>query len=679
MFLKNAWYVAAWDTEVKPEVLFSRKILGDQVLLYRGEDGKAVALEDRCCHRLAPLSHGQREGNCVRCMYHGLVFDPSGRCVEVPGQDRINDKLRVRSFPVVERDHLVWIWMGDADKADPAQIHDAHWHNEESEWKAGRGGYIHYQSASQLIADNLLDFSHLAFVHQNSIGTRKQAEVKPKIERLDNGVRITYITLETPIAPFARALSTLPDVTDRYQVYSWHIKGNYFAQDSVIAPPGEGQDTTNPRALRLHAMIALTPETESTCHYFWSSAHNDFNSELPDITEKLVAHTGAAFQEDRDIIEAQQRVMNDSPGVAMVSIPADAALLQVRWMLDKLLADEATTSGLRAPRLSDIVTEAKTPAGLIAVRVDNLRLAARDVMAVRLSPLGAEVLPSFAPGAHVDLHLPNGLVRQYSLLDDGPVDGRYRLGIGLARDSRGGSAFVHRDLREGDIVHVSAPRNLFALHPAAPHVLLVAGGIGITPILSMAKRCAAERKPWRLLYCVASRERAAFLQELAELTGGEVRLHVDDEAGAPADLAAWVRGLGHEEHLYCCGPGAMMTRVRDSADAAALARLHFEWFAPPPDDRASRTEDRSFDVVLRSSGRTVHVPVGRSVLEALEEAGETVPFGCREGMCGSCVVGVHAGDIDHRDMVLSAADQAEGRQMAICVSRARSAMVELDI
>lgn len=341
MFLKNAWYVAAWDTEINKDALFTRKILGLQILLYRDDAGSAVALEDRCCHRLAPLSHGQREGSCVRCMYHGLVFDSSGHCVEVPGQERINDQLRVRNFPLVERDHLLWIWMGDANSADPSQIHDAHWHNASSDWKAGRGGYIHYKSGAQLIADNLLDFSHLAFVHQNTIGTRKQAEVRPQVQRLENAVRITYITRDTPIAPFARALSKLPDVTDRFQTYTWNIKGCYFAQDSVITSPGEGADTTNPLALRLHAMIALTPETENTCHYFWSSAHSDFNPDLPSITDKLIAHTGAAFQEDREIIEAQQRSIDSSPDVAMIAIPADAALLQVRWMLDKLLAEEA--------------------------------------------------------------------------------------------------------------------------------------------------------------------------------------------------------------------------------------------------------------------------------------------------------------------------------------------------
>lgn len=344
MILNNTWYVAAWDTELRTDNLLARRILGTAVLLFRGDDGRVAALEDRCCHRLAPLSKGQREGNCVRCMYHGLVFDAQGRCVEVPGQDRISDKLRVRSFPTVERDHLIWIWMGDPALADAAQIHDSSWHNAGAQqWTGSRGGYIHYRAGAQLVADNLLDFSHLSFVHSTTIGTRAQASVKPVVERLENAVRISYVTFNSPIPPFARALSRLPDQTDRFQFYTWHVKGNFFAQDSVIAPVGEGRDTANPDAVRLRTMIAVTPETENTCHYFWSSSRTDFNPDLPDISSQLVTHVSGAFDEDREIIEAQQRVIDEDPGQPMVAIPADAALQQVRWMLGKLVAAEAAT------------------------------------------------------------------------------------------------------------------------------------------------------------------------------------------------------------------------------------------------------------------------------------------------------------------------------------------------
>lgn len=341
MFLNNAWYVAAWDTEVGVDTLLARQLLGLKVVLYRGDDGIVAALEDRCCHRWAPLSQGQREGNCIRCMYHGLMFDASGKCVEIPGQDRISERMAVRSFPVAEKDHLIWIWMGDPSLADASQIHNASFHNAgQQDWWPTRGGYIHYKAAAELIADNLLDFSHLAFVHNRTIGTRAQAEVRPEVERLENAVRINYVTRGGPTPPFAREVGRLPETTDRFQNYTWHVKGFFFAQDSVIAPPGDGRDTTNPFAIRLRTIIAVTPETDASAHYFWSSTRNDFNPDVPDITGKVVAQVARAFQEDREIIEAQQQVITQNPGAAMLGIAADAALQQARRMLDALVAKQ---------------------------------------------------------------------------------------------------------------------------------------------------------------------------------------------------------------------------------------------------------------------------------------------------------------------------------------------------
>ncbi|MGA2550274.1 MAG: aromatic ring-hydroxylating dioxygenase subunit alpha [Burkholderiaceae bacterium] len=339
MFLKNTWYVAAWDSEVAGEQLLARRLLGQPIVFFRGTDGTVAALEDRCCHRLAPLSHGQLEGNCLRCMYHGLVFDRAGRCVEVPGQDRISEKLRVRSYPVIERDHLVWIWMGDPARADVSQVYDSHWHDTQG-WQAERGGYIHYDANAELIVDNLLDFSHLAFVHNKTIGTRKQGGVKPEVDALEQGVRVRFTTLKGAAPPFARQLSRLPETVDRFNYYTWSIPGNYFAQDSVIAPEGDGYESQSPRTMKLHTFIALTPETQTSTHYFWSTAHNEFESDAPDVTRKLTLQVAAAFDEDRIIIEAQQRSILEADGQPMIAIPADATLLRVRRRLADMLAEE---------------------------------------------------------------------------------------------------------------------------------------------------------------------------------------------------------------------------------------------------------------------------------------------------------------------------------------------------
>ena len=168
MFLKNCWYVAAWDHELIDGKLLPRTLLEERVLLYKGESGKVVALKDRCCHRGAPLSLGRLEGDCVRCMYHGLKFDATGKCIQIPGQDHIPAKLGVRSYPVVERDHLIWIWMGDPELANEDDILDFPYLRE-PQWK-GIPGYLHYDANYLLIVDNLSDFAHLAFVHTKTLG-----------------------------------------------------------------------------------------------------------------------------------------------------------------------------------------------------------------------------------------------------------------------------------------------------------------------------------------------------------------------------------------------------------------------------------------------------------------------------------------------------------------------------
>lgn len=348
MFLKNAWYVAGWDREVPPGGLLARRLFGIDVVLYRGDDGRAVALEDRCCHRWAPLSHGQVEGNCLRCMYHGLVFDPSGRCVEIPGQERISPKSRVRRFALVERDHLLWIWMGDAELADARGIHDTHWHDCEG-WSAERGGSMHFSANHLLIVDNLLDFSHLAFVHNRSIGSRKQGSVKPQVEYRDEVIEVKFTTLNSPPPPFARQLSCLPELVDRFNYYTWDVRSHYFAQDSVIAPPGDGYETSSELAMKLHTFIALTPESETSTHYFWSTAHNHFRSPVEDLTRQLTRQVAQAFEEDRSIIEAQQRQMNRGVGAEMVAIAADATLLRARRMLQDLVQREASMSAAPNP------------------------------------------------------------------------------------------------------------------------------------------------------------------------------------------------------------------------------------------------------------------------------------------------------------------------------------------
>ncbi|MGB3436155.1 PDR/VanB family oxidoreductase [Achromobacter sp.] len=294
------------------------------------------------------------------------------------------------------------------------------------------------------------------------------------------------------------------------------------------------------------------------------------------------------------------------------------------------------------------------------------------------SPDGA-MLPAFEAGAHVDVALGNGLLRQYSLCGDPAELGVYRLGVGLAANSRGGSRYVHEQLREGDLVDIGEPRQLFGLHAQAACHVFIAGGIGITPILSMIHACEKRGEPWRLLYCARDRDAAAYLPELA-VHGERVHLHVDSErGGARCDLDRYLSerqaaGL----HVYCCGPGPLMDAVAAACERGGIlpARVHFERFAAaaPPVAEAAAT----FKIRLARSGGCHEVPADKSVLDVLEAAGVAWPHSCREGLCRSCEAGVLSGEVEHRDYVLSDEERAANRSMMVCVSRGCGTL-ELDV
>jgi vanillate O-demethylase monooxygenase subunit len=339
MFIKNIWYVAAWDNEVTKEGLFARTIIGVPVLMYRKEDGEIIALEDRCCHRGAPLSVGRREGDCVRCMYHGLKFDETGQCIEAPGQKRIPIQAKVRTFPVVQRHRWVWIWMGDPAKADPALIPDTQW-IDHPEWRS-LDGYIHYDVNYLLICDNLLDFSHLPFVHPTTLGgSTDYAANLPKVERLDNGVRITRWAMAIDPPPFAKAVKEWGGKVDRWNIYNFTVPATLL-MDSGMAPAGQGAAEGNREgAIEFRGCQAITPETENSAHYFFAHPHN-FSIDKPEVTRSVHQSVVSAFEEDRDIITAQQQSLALAPDFKMMAFGIDAALNQFRWIVSRRLEQEA--------------------------------------------------------------------------------------------------------------------------------------------------------------------------------------------------------------------------------------------------------------------------------------------------------------------------------------------------
>jgi vanillate O-demethylase ferredoxin subunit len=316
-------------------------------------------------------------------------------------------------------------------------------------------------------------------------------------------------------------------------------------------------------------------------------------------------------------------------------------------------------------------------AQLLTVQVADVRAEACDVMTLELRAAGGEQLPAFDPGAHIDVHLPNGLLRQYSLTNDWRERDRYVIGVGRAADSRGGSACVHGSVRAGMQLKISTPKNNFPIDPAGERFLFIAGGIGITPIMAMIRWCVAQAKPWRLIYAVRSRQRAAFYEQLRTLSTESAQFHFDDERGEVLDVAQAVSSWASGERIYCCGPTPLMEAVRSAAEHLPSGTVRFEFFTAPEPDPDLASE--SFSVRLERRGAEFVVPADKSILEVLEENGIEVPFSCREGLCGTCVTPVCSGEPDHRDYVLTDEERASGKLMTICCSRSKSPSLTLDL
>ncbi len=330
-------------------------------------------------------------------------------------------------------------------------------------------------------------------------------------------------------------------------------------------------------------------------------------------------------------------------------------------------------------------------AGMLALRVHAVRAEARDVLSIELRDAAGGPLPPFAPGAHLEITLPTGigtggqpaLVRHYSLCNSAAETDRYVVAVGLAATSRGGSRAVHEELRVGQVLQVRPPRNHFALASGAAHYRFIAGGIGITPILCMLRWCEAHGQPWSLLYCTRSRVRTAFYEELRD-QGAKVQFHFDDEAnGQRVDLMQALVPAADGEHIYCCGPAPLMRAVQSATTQRAPGTVHFEWFSAGEPAAAAQeapaSAERGFEIILASSGQRLQVPPDQSILDTLERHGLGVPFACREGLCRTCETGLCSGEADHRDLVLSDAERAAQNTLLPCVSRAKSAVLELDL
>lgn len=318
------------------------------------------------------------------------------------------------------------------------------------------------------------------------------------------------------------------------------------------------------------------------------------------------------------------------------------------------------------PQTGDLVT--------LRLRIRSAVWEAPNILSYELRSEDGGELPPFTAGAHIDLTLPNGLVRSYSLLNSQAERHRYVIAVQKDRASRGGSKWVHENLRVGDVLPVSAPRNNFALDESAEKSIFIAGGIGITPILSMIGRLTAIGREWRLFYCTRTRAGTPFLSVLQTMP--QVRLNFDEEPGGTMlDLEAVVRSVPSGGHLYCCGPTPMLEAFERVTRDLARECVHVEYFTAvePP------AKEGGFKVVLAKSGREFMVPAGKTILDTLRDNGFELQFSCTEGICGTCETRVLEGIPDHRDRILTDAERAANEKMMICCSGSRSEKLVLDL
>lgn len=346
-FVENMWYAAAWEYEVaEADNKLARTICEIPLVFFKGESGNYIALDNRCCHRAAPLSTGRVEGDCIRCMYHGLLYNDAGEVIEIPGQEHISKSLKVRSYKVVSKGSMIWIWMGDPALANTDDIYDFPPLSEPQNWRGfGKESYLHYDANWLLIVDNLADFSHVAFVHTNTLGGSEAyaySTLAEKIEKDDDGFSMERWHRDSAVPPFHKKVlpqSEQSKNVDRANIIQMRLPG-VFLMETLFAPVGwdvDKNDRTNVREYRNCQF--MTPETRNTTHFFWNYLHN-FEMDNSKISESLKESLLEGFMEDKVFIEDQQKLLEKSPDFVPRAIAADEAFTHFRTKWKQRLKQE---------------------------------------------------------------------------------------------------------------------------------------------------------------------------------------------------------------------------------------------------------------------------------------------------------------------------------------------------
>jgi ferredoxin-NADP reductase/phenylpropionate dioxygenase-like ring-hydroxylating dioxygenase large terminal subunit len=639
------------------------KLMGIDIVLFLDETGAPRALRDRCCHRTAKLSKGWCENGKIVCGYHGWTYDgATGKLVRVPqfdGTQALPD-LGVDAYWCMERYGYAWVSLEEPleDLFDIPEDRDPG-------FRRIFQFYETWKTAPMRMMENSFDNAHFSFVHKTTFGDA--AAPRPK----------RYEVIETDYGFYAASTVDILNPPEAHQVTgSTEPRTQRKMENHWYLPFCRRMDMEYPSGIRHIIINCATPIDDEHIQLMQLLYRNDTEADCP--TSKLIEWDLKITNEDKDVLEStdpdatldittriESHMPSDRPGIIMRKRLLD--------LLRQNGEDEVRRAQPRAPRRpvrkGTMLTGPGAP-GTIAVTIDRVVRETQRVVALDLVACDGGELPAFEAGAHIDVHVATGIVRQYSICSDPADRSRYRIAVLLEAASRGGSATIHDAFHAGRRVRIAAPRNHFALAADAPRHILIAGGIGVTPLIAMAHTLHRQGADFTLHYCVHNRETAPCLAELEQGPFGNVLELYFGAAGDPRSRRFDARATleaAPGAHVYVCGPVRLQDAVAEAAAALGWdpGRVHRERFTADVD----RAGD-PFTVIATRSNVTAEVAPGRSIAQVLAEKGVVIPISCEQGVCGTCATNVLAGEIDHRDLVLTDAEKAAHTRMMVCCSRA---------
>lgn len=584
------WYPLVNSDDLPFRHTYRSKLLGQEIVIWRADDGFVNVWADRCLHRGMRLSRGLIDGNEIKCQYHGWRYsNRSGGCTYIPAHpiDSPAQTLSCEVFKSVEMHGLVWSGISPH----------------------GSTPELNFESEKTLV-----------------------------------NLRSMFVRAPSQAAIFA--------------LKEYRFSANSHCEDTDLSPE---IDFLSGSSIQITSCIG----SRQSKLIFFVQPVDEFTS---------IVHGLLENNQNSEVVEVVLRYHNE-------------LLAKVRAKIEyEVLAKPIRVSGLQSTTPSSARTSAGSPksansqftqSSKLKVRVSRKWITATDIVALELSPVNFESLPTFQPGAHIDLHLPNGLSRQYSLTNGpGELD-KYRIGVKRDPQSGGGSLYIHDVLAEGDVLETSIPRNNFPLRRDSSRTILVAGGIGATPLLAMSQVLANQNLNFEFHYFAQSREHLAF-GEITSALGNSFVSHVEL---SPIETVQIMRDLlgtySNGQNVYICGPQLMLDGARKTAANLGWPEhsVHFEYFK----NTNVIHSDSVFVVDLARSAMSLTVESGQTILETLRENGIVVPSSCEQGACGTCAVRVLKGIPDHQDVYFNEGERQRGDRILTCVSRALSEKLTLDI